>query len=47
LKKQEKDGDLGQDESRAMSDKVQKMTDEFIADAERLLHQKEAEIMQI
>ena len=47
LKKQEKDGDLGQDESRASGDKVQKMTDEFIADAERLLHQKEAEIMQI
>jgi ribosome recycling factor len=47
LKKQEKDGDLGQDESRASGDKVQKMTDEFIADVERLLHQKEAEIMQI
>jgi ribosome recycling factor len=47
LKKLEKDGDLGQDESRASGDKVQKMTDEFIADVERLLHQKEAEIMQI
>jgi ribosome recycling factor len=47
LKKQEKDGDLGQDESRSLSDKVQKLTDDFIADAERLLHQKEGEIMQI
>ena len=47
LKKLEKDGDLGQDESRASSEKVQKMTDEFIADVERLLHQKETEIMQI
>jgi ribosome recycling factor len=47
LKKLEKDGDLGQDESRASGDKVQKMTDELIADVERLLHQKEAEIMQI
>ena len=47
LKKQEKDGHIGQDDSRAMSDKVQKMTDDFIADAERLLQQKEGEIMQI
>jgi ribosome recycling factor len=47
LKKFEKDGHLGQDESRALADKVQKMTDEFIADVERLLLQKEGEIMQI
>ena len=47
LKKYEKDGHLGQDESRALADRVQKMTDEFIADAERLLVQKEGEIMQI
>jgi ribosome recycling factor len=30
-----------------LADKVQKMTDDFIADAERLLQQKEGEIMQI
>jgi ribosome recycling factor len=47
LKKFEKDGHLGQDESRTLGDKVQKMTDEFIADVERLLLQKEGEIMQI
>lgn len=47
LKKQEKDGVLGQDESRALSDRVQKLTDDFIADVEHLLHQKEGEIMQI
>jgi ribosome recycling factor len=47
LKKFEKDGHLGQDEGRALADKVQKMTDEFIADVERLLLQKEGEIMQI
>jgi ribosome recycling factor len=47
LKKFEKDGHLGQDESRALGDKVQKLTDEFIADVERLLLQKEGEIMQI
>jgi ribosome recycling factor len=47
LKKFEKDGHLGQDESRILADKVQKLTDDFIADAERLLQQKEGEIMQI
>ena len=47
LKRQEKDGALGQDESRALGDRVQKLTDDFIADVERLLHQKEGEIMQI
>jgi ribosome recycling factor len=47
LKKFEKDGHLGQDESRALGDKVQKLTDEFIADVERLLLLKEGEIMQI
>ena len=47
VKKDEKDATIGQDESRALTEKVQKHTDEFIADVERLLHQKEGEIMQI
>ena len=47
LKKAEKDGDMGQDESRANSDKVQKMTDETISDIDRLLQDKEKEIMQV
>jgi ribosome recycling factor len=47
LKKAEKDGTIGQDESRALSDKVQKMTDELISDIDRLLAEKEKEIMQV
>jgi len=47
LKKAEKDSHLGQDESRAMSDKVQKLTDETIAEIDKLLAVKEAEIMQV
>ena len=47
LKKAEKDGALGQDETRAKSDRVQKMTDESISDIDRLLIDKEKEIMQV
>jgi ribosome recycling factor len=47
LKKAEKDGELGQDESRSQSEKVQKMTDDTISDVERLLAEKEKEIMQV
>jgi len=45
LKKMEKDGDIGQDESRQMSDRVQKMTDDIISDIDKVLSVKEAEIM--
>ncbi|HDZ75411.1 MAG TPA: ribosome recycling factor [Aurantimonas coralicida] len=47
LKKMEKDGDIGQDESRQMSDRVQKMTDDIISDIDKVLSVKEAEIMQV
>ena len=47
LKKAEKDGDIGQDESRALAERVQKMTDEAISDIDRLLADKEKEIMQV
>jgi ribosome recycling factor len=47
LKKLEKDGDVPQDDARSMSDKVQKMTDEKIAEIDTLLSTKEAEIMQV
>ena len=47
LKKAEKDGVIGQDESRATSEKVQKMTDDTISDVDRLLADKEKEIMQV
>jgi ribosome recycling factor len=47
LKKGEKDGDIGQDDARALSDKVQKSTDDRIADVDKLVAAKEAEIMQV
>ncbi|WEJ16885.1 ribosome recycling factor [Sinorhizobium sp. K101] len=47
LKKAEKDGEIGQDESRAQSERVQKMTDDVISEIDRLLAEKEKEIMQV
>jgi len=47
LKKAEKDGAVGQDEARALTEKVQKLTDEFIANVDQTLAAKEAEIMQV
>ncbi|MEL7429892.1 MAG: ribosome recycling factor [Pseudomonadota bacterium] len=47
LKKGEKDGDIGQDDARALSDKVQKMTDDMISEVDKLLAAKETEIMQV
>jgi ribosome recycling factor len=47
LKKAEKDGEIGQDESSAQSERVQKMTDEVISEIDRLLAEKEKEIMQV
>lgn len=47
IKKAEKDGDIGQDDSRVQSDRVQKMTDDTISSVDSLLSEKEAEIMQV
>ncbi len=47
LKKAEKDGVIGQDISRSQSEKVQKMTDDTISDIDRLLAEKEREIMHV
>lgn len=47
LRKLEKDGEISQDESRGNSDKVQKATDEAIAEIDALVAHKEQEIMQV
>ncbi|MQW87178.1 ribosome recycling factor [Sinorhizobium saheli] len=47
LKKAEKDGEISQDDSRAQSERVQKMTDEVISEIDRLLAEKEKEIMHV
>ena len=47
LKKLEKDKEMGQDDARLESEHVQKLTDETIAEIDKLLAQKEVEIMQV
>lgn len=47
LKKAEKDGEISQDDLRSHSDRVQKMTDDAISAIDRLLGEKEEEIMQV
>lgn len=47
LKKAEKDGDISQDESRTLSEKIQKLTDDMIVEIDKLLADKEKEIMQV
>lgn len=46
-KKEEKDGKVSQDEHRIFTEKVQKLTDETIAEIDKLVAAKEAEILQI
>ncbi|MCX5577281.1 ribosome recycling factor [Kaistia terrae] len=47
LKKAEKDGSMSEDDSRRMAEKVQKLTDDTIAEIDAILAAKEAEISQI
>jgi ribosome recycling factor len=47
VKKQEKDGELSEDQSRDEQDKVQKLTDKFIAELEKHLAEKEADILKV
>jgi ribosome recycling factor len=47
LKKEEKDGGMGKDESERLADQVQKLTDQTIGEIDQLLATKEAEITQV
>ena len=47
IKKQEKDGELSEDQSRDEQDKVQKLTDRFITEIEKHLAEKEADILKV
>jgi len=47
LKKAEKGGEIGQDESRIEADKVQKLTDDIISEIDKILAAKQEEIMQV
>jgi ribosome recycling factor len=47
IKKQEKDGEIGQDQAHADAEKVQSMTDSTITEIDEVLTGKEAEILQV
>lgn len=47
LKKQEKDNDISEDEHKRLSEDVQKMTDERIQKIDKMLSDKEQDIMQV
>ena len=47
IKKQEKEGDLSEDQSRDEQDGVQKTLDKFIAVLEKHLAEKEADILKV
>jgi ribosome recycling factor len=47
LKKEEKDGRIGQDEQHHLGEQIQKMTDETIGEIDRILAEKETEITQV
>jgi len=47
LKKAEKDGGMGEDESHGLADQIQKLTDSSISEIDEMLAQKESEITQV
>ena len=47
VKKQEKDGELSEDQSRDQQDRIQKLTDRYIAEIEKHLSDKEADILKV
>jgi len=47
IKKQEKDTELSEDQSRDEQDKIQKLTDRFISELEKHLADKEADILKV
>ena len=47
LKKNEKDGEISKDEQHDRSEDIQKLTDQHIAEIDKLLAEKEQEILQV
>jgi ribosome recycling factor len=47
LKKEEKDGGMGEDDSQRFAEQIQKLTDQTIGEIDQLLATKEAEITQV
>ncbi len=47
IKKQEKEGELSEDQSRDEQDRIQKLTDRFVAQLEKHLAEKESDILKV
>ncbi len=47
VKKQEKSSDISEDEAKGLQDKIQKLTDKYIAKIEQVLTEKEKDIMTV
>lgn len=47
IRKQEKSGDIPEDEARDLQDSIQKLTDKYITKVDQLLSEKEADIMTV
>jgi ribosome recycling factor len=47
IKKQEKEGELSEDQSHDEQEKIQKLTDRYIAELEKHLAEKEADILKV
>ncbi len=47
LKKAQKDGEISEDDSHKAVDKVQKLTDRYVEEVDKVLAQKEKEIMEV
>jgi ribosome recycling factor len=47
IRKQEKAGEVSEDEARDLQDEVQKLTDKFVSKIDALLKDKEADIMKV
>lgn len=47
LKREERDGEVGSDEARRQHDQVQRLTDRFVADVDRLGTAKEEEVLEV
>jgi len=47
LKKQEKDGEISKDDLKRAEEEVQKITDKYVAEADHIRTDKEAEIMEV
>jgi ribosome recycling factor len=46
-KEMQKDGDLAEDDARHLTDKIQKLTDDFIASIDKAMEAKEADLMKV